>query len=65
MVYVLYVIISANAGWTKTSTSIATHPTEMACAAAADQARKANPMVITYCVRTQPGSQKTTNLVVR
>jgi hypothetical protein len=65
MIYVLYVIISANAGWTKTSTTIATHPTEQACAEAADKARRENPMVITYCVRTPADGQKTTKLEIR
>jgi hypothetical protein len=65
MIYVLYVIISANVGWTKTSTSINTYPSEMACAEAADQVRKANPIVITYCTRMQPGQQKNTKLEFR
>ena len=65
MVYVLYVIISTNVGWTKTSTSISTYPSELACAEAADQARKTNSMVITYCTRMHPGQQKTTKLEFR
>jgi hypothetical protein len=65
MIYVLYVIISANVGWTKTSTTVSTYPSEAACASAADKARSANAMVITYCMRMHPGEQKTTNLEVR
>jgi hypothetical protein len=65
MIYVLYVIISANAGWTQTSTSISNYPSEMACAEAAEKVRTANPIVITYCTRMQPGQQKTTKLEFR
>ncbi len=65
MIYVLYVIISANSGWTETSTSINTYPSEMACAEAAEKVRTANPIVITYCTRMQPGQQKTTKLEFR
>ena len=43
---------------------ITTHPTEVSCAEAADKARRENPTVITYCVRTQPDAQKTTKLGV-
>lgn len=62
MIYVLYVIVAASAGWTTTSATVTTHPSEAACGAAADQARHTTESVITYCVRMHPAAQRTTHL---